>query len=245
MKILYVCDKRIDVAINAVKKRYTSVEVEVARTLSDVSYIINRGDTIDRIIVFDNILNKICDMGDTKSLRLAIQSLVEPMKVESTTEIVCVACSNITGMLFLEELFEIDYKSAVYVVGKQLNTTEIVNYSLKSIAQLRAEAKKIIATDMYQNVDDVIWSDTKSTTSDWEQLESRKTINEIVDKFRLNIALEILDFIALTALWEYKTDFEIPNEPVNASKQVLATVNKKPSLFSRILEALKKLLKRA
>ena len=162
------------------------------------------------------------------------------MKVDNILEIVCIAQSNATGQYFLEELYEIQYRTSVHVVGSKLSMTDIVNYSMASIAQLRQTSKKeLITADIYQTNDSVIWSDNKSVMSEWQQLGKSNIVSiNIKDTFRLNIALELLEFYVPKVSWEYKADLReqelIKNSLTETDEQ--PTKEKKPkkkNIFSR------------
>lgn len=204
MKVLYVGNQNINQIVDAVQKKYTSLETLIAKTIDEARYVVNRGESIDRVIVFDSILSDICDIANSAQLRKGTQTLISAIKEGNVTEIVCVAQSEITGELFLEELYEIMYNSAVYVVGSKLSMTDILAYSVQSISQLRQTSRKNIVQDIYQSDDSVIWSDNKAVQTDWQQLG--KTNNDLIDKFRLSIALEILDFYVKTATWEFRQE---------------------------------------
>lgn len=212
MKVLYVGNQNINQIVDAVQKKYTSLETLIAKTIDEARYVVNRGESIDRVIVFDSILSDICDIANSAQLRKGTQTLISAIKEGNVTEIVCVAQSEITGELFLEELYEIMYNSAVYVVGSKLSMTDILAYSVQSISQLRQTSRKNIVQDIYQSDDSVIWSDNKAVQTDWQQLG--KTNNDLIDKFRLSIALEILDFYVKTATWEFRQ--ELLNAEVEA-----------------------------
>ena len=207
MKVLYVGNENINQIVEAVQKKYTSLETLIAKTMTEVQYLSNRGDAIDRVIVFDSILKDICDIANIAQLRKGVQTLIDVLKEGNVTEIVCVAQSEVTGELFLEELYEIMYNSAVYVVGSKLSMTDILAYSVQSISQLRHTSRKNIVQDIYQSDDSVIWSDNKAIQSDWQQLgKIVSSSDDLVDKFRLSIALEILDFYIKTATWEFRQE---------------------------------------
>lgn len=221
MKVLYVGQENIDQIAEAVQRKYSSLDTVKAKTLEEVQYLCNRGDAIDRVIVFDSLLNNICDIANTAQLRKGVQQLLGTIKEGNVTEIVCIAQSEITGQLFLEELYEIMYNSAVYIVGSRLNMSDILAYSVQSIAQLRQTSKKNIVQDIYQSDDSVVWSDNKAIQTDWQQIGKISTAtNDLVDKFRLSIALEILDFYIKTATWEFK------QELINAEAQEIVEANK-------------------
>lgn len=236
MKVLYIGNDNITNIVEAVKKRYTSLDAEIAKTMKEIKYLVKRGDVIDRVLVFDSILMTMCDIGNTQELRLCVQNIINVLKEGNTIEIVCIAQSDVTGQFFLEELYEIMHNSAVYVVGKQLSVTDIMTYSIQNIAQLRQTSKKTIALDVYQTDDSVIWSDSKAVVSDWQQLGKPEFVGqEFVDKFRLSIALEILDFYIKTASWEYKKDLLDNTLPVNTVK----LLNNKKNIIQRIIDFIK------
>lgn len=240
MKVLYVGNNNVDAISEVVKKRYTSLETATAKTLKEIKYAITRGDTIDRAVVFDSILLATYDIASTQKLREGTQQLISLLKVDNILEIVCIAQSNATGQYFLEELYEIQYRTSVHVVGSKLSMTDIVNYSMASIAQLRQTSKKeLITADIYQTNDSVIWSDNKSVMSEWQQLGKSNIVSmNIKDTFRLNIALELLEFYVPKVSWEYKADLReqelIKNSLTETDEQ--STKEKKPkkkNIFSR------------
>lgn len=208
MRVLYIGNENsITHTVDAVRKKYTSLETIAASKLSEIQYYCTMGEAIDRAIVFDSIFSTICDIANTSQLRKCVQDIINELKNNNVTEIVCIAQSEVTGELFLEELYEVMYNSAVYVVGSQLSMTDVLAYSVQSIAQLRHTSRKNIVQDIYQTDDSVIWSDNKAIQTDWQQLERLSiTGTELVDKFRLSIALEILDFYIKTATWEFRED---------------------------------------
>lgn len=252
MRVLYVgSEHNIKQTVEAVQKKYTSLETVSATTITDVQYLCSRGEVVDRAIVFDSILNSLCDIANTTKLRQAVQRLIGTLKEGNVTEIVCIAQSDITGQLFLEELYEILYNSAVYVVGKQLNISDILAYSVQSISQLRHSSRKNIVQDIYQSDDSVVWSDNKAIQTDWQQLGKISSAgNDLIDKFRLSIALEILDFYLKTATWEFKQELlsaevesQIANSK-NAAKQSTYT-KKKDGPIKKFFKWLRAKLRRA
>lgn len=257
MKVLYVGNENINQVVDAVKKKYTSLETLIAKTMTEVQYLCNRGDAVDRVIVFDSILSSMCDIANMVQLRQGVQKLLDTIKDGNVTEVVCVAQSDVTGQLFLEELYEIMYNSAVYVVGSKLNMTDILAYSVQSISQLRQTSKKNIVQDIYQSNDSVIWSDNKAIQTDWQQLgKIVSSTDDLIDKFRLSIALEILDFYIRTATWEFKQELlndEVQEQIANAKKNKQQVKKlpklmkeKKPGPIRRFIAFLKKkLIKRA
>lgn len=254
MKVLYVGNENINQVVDAVRKKYTSLETLIAKTMKDVQYLCNRGDAVDRVIVFDSILSDMCDIANMSQLRKSVQSLIDTIKDGNVTEIVCVAQSEVTGELFLEELYEIMYNSAVYVVGSKLNMTDILAYSVQSISQLRQTSRKNIVQDIYQADDSVVWSDNKAIQTDWQQLGNIvASTDTLVDKFRLSIALEILDFYLRTATWEFRQELlndevqeQIAKSKDNKKKQPKPVKEKKDGPIKRFIKFLKsKLIKRA
>ena len=251
MKVLYVGRENIDQIAEAVQRKYSSLDTIKAKTIEEVQYLCNRGDAVDRVIVFDTILTSMCDIANTTQLRKSVQHLLGTIKEGNVTEIICVAQSEVIGQLFLEELYEILYNSAVYVVGSKLNMTDILAYSVQSIAQLRQTNRKNIVQNIYQSDDSVVWSDNKAIQTDWQQLgRISTTSNDLVDKFRLSIALEILDFYLKTATWEFKQELinseaqEHINDIEN-SKNKKKNKEKKEGPIRRFIRFLKSKLRRA
>lgn len=233
MKILYIGAHQVESIAEVISKRYTSLEIVTAQTTERIKYIITRGDTIDRAVVFDSFLLSSCDIANTAELRTATQKLIAMLKTENILEIVCIAQANSTGQFFLEELYDVMVNASVHVVGNTIPMADVINYSMLSIAQLRPTCKKDISTsDIYQPNDSVIWSDNKSTMSDWQTLCKSGVISvDMHDKFRLNIALELLDFCMNLASWEYKADLKAEEQAKivsEAVKQTHQNVDEKP-----------------
>lgn len=255
MKILYIGNDSIDNVVDAVTKRYSSLDVLVAKSMEQAMYLATRGDAIDRVILLDTVFTSALDIANTQKLRLAVQKLIGTLKEGNITEIVCIAQTETTGGFFLEELYEIMYNSAVFIVGKQLLVTDILAYSVQSIAQLRQTSRKTVSTDVYQTDESVIWSDSKAIMSEWQQLERQDATQELIDKFRLNLALEILEFWLKTGRWEYKLDLikdEITDsldkaKDLTGSQGTGMTVPKvkKPNIFVRIINRFKSKTNRA
>lgn len=251
MRVLYVGNENsIKQTVEAVQKKYTSLETVAAKSISEAQYLCSRGEVVDRAIVFDSIITSICDIANTAKLRKCVQELIGTLKEGNVTEIVCIAQSDITGELFLEELYEMLYNSAVYVVDK-LTMADALAYSVQSISQLRHNSRKNIVQDIYQTDDSVIWSDNKAIQTDWQQLgKISSSGNELIDKFRLSIALEILDFYIKTATWEFKQ--ELLNAEVedqlsqnNNGKKKTKEREKKEGPIKRFIRFLKSKLRRA
>ena len=80
MKILYIGNDSIDNVVDAVTKRYSSLDVLVAKSMEQAMYLATRGDAIDRVILLDTVFTSALDIANTQKLRLAVQKLIDENK---------------------------------------------------------------------------------------------------------------------------------------------------------------------
>lgn len=215
MRLLYVGGDSVTAIAAAVQRKYPSFTITPITTLKALKYALSRGEVADRAIVFDSLCDhNFCPDYDEMTARRQIQVALNVIKEnhEACLECVCIAQSPLTTQYFIEELYESTYNTAVFSVGQQLPLSSILAYSIKSIAELRKTSHKTAQKEIYQSDDDVIWSNRKIVTSTWTQLNSETITVKLQDKFRLNVALDLLDFWLRSATWEYKEDIEVLKE---------------------------------
>ena len=211
MRLLYIGGDTVPSIAAAVSKKYPAFNVTPITKLSDLQYVVSRGEVIDRAIVFDSFCAPSFSPEFSRmTVRKQIQVTLDVIKEhqEACLECVCIAQTPITTQCFIEELYEYTYNTAVFSVTTSLPLSTILNFTVKSIAELRKTSCKTPLKEIYQSNDDVIWSTKKIVTSTWTQLNSETLTVKLKDKFRLNIALDLLDFWVPSATWEYKEDIE-------------------------------------
>lgn len=244
MRLLYVGGETVTAIAAAVQRKYPSFSITPITSLKALKYAVTRGEVADRAIVFDSLCDaNFCPDYDSMTARRQIQITLGVIKEnqEACLECVCIAQSPLTTQYFIEELYESTYNTAVFSVGAQLPLSSILAYSIKSIAELRKTSHKTAQQDIYQSDDDVIWSNKKIVTSTWTQLNSETIAVKLKDKFRLNVALDLLDFWLQSATWEYKEDIVALKSKTLAPPPVVPKVDEMGrKLTDRERRALKK-----
>lgn len=225
MRLFYIGGESVNSIAQAVARKYASFDIMAVTSLKMLEYQITRGEVIDRALVFDSFCDTtFCENYDKMTVRQQIQKVLGVIKnnPEACLECVCIAQTPLTTQYFVEELYENTYNTAVFSVDTKLPLSMILSYTAKSIAELRKTSCHKAQQDIYQSNDDVIWSDNKIVTSTWTQLGSENITVKLKDKFRLNVALDLLDFWLPNNCWEYKTDIQ----ELKAQQQQMQTGNK-------------------
>ena len=208
MKLLYVGPANIVGQVTSiVRKKYSSTDTLMAQSLREVNDIITRGEVINRVIIFDNIIDLVCkSLITVEAVRKTVQDLMTLLKADNVAEYVVITRTKVNASYFLEELYDRIYAAVVINVGTNINATTCVEYSIKAIKNLKSIGiKNLSDCDIYEQVDDVVWSDSQAIKNDYINLDDVTNI-----KFSLTYAFELLDFWVLMAIWEYKS--EIPED---------------------------------